>query len=130
MMIYKVGKDDSRDLGFAHMCCLSGAINVDEFKTWVYWVIEHTEEELPTFFFDLDTLPDMSRSFYEAVGFVPSTGLSGSEEDAIDGIAYLRGVHERTDYDVHIGRDEALAALQNNPQVNARFREMFPFIEF
>lgn len=130
MDFFKVEKENSHDLGFAHACCLSGAITRDEFKSWVYWVIEHSNQELPGFFFDLIDLPDISRSFYDAVGFVPSTGLNDEEAVALDGIAYMRGANDEVDYDVHIGREDALATLRSNPQVIVRFRETFPFVGF
>lgn len=130
MQSYKVDKDNSADLGFVYSCRLSGAISREEFKMWVYWVIEHSKEELPPFFFFLDEVTFFSNEFYETVGFIPETDLNEDEESAIDGIAYLRGGHDEKKYDPRIERDEAITALNKNPVIETRFREMFPFIEW
>ncbi|WP_322896074.1 MULTISPECIES: hypothetical protein [unclassified Yoonia] len=129
-MKFAVDRDDSSDLGFANVCRISGAVSREEFIQWVYWVIENSTEDLPSFFFELDELEKSATSFDRIVGFVPSSGLKFGEEDAVDGIAYCRNVDVHGGYDAHVGRTEAIAALHRNPQVAARFSTMFPFIEW
>jgi len=131
MRKFRVTKEDSYDLGFVDACQLSAAISSEEFTQWVYWVIEHSDQDLPTYFFDLTSLGSGAGALYDAVGFVPSPELSGSEDSAIDGIAYKRGAYDPyPDYDVHISRKDALRALADNPQIEQRFRDTFPFIQY
>lgn len=128
---FRVTKEDSYDLGFADACQLSAAISPEEFVKWVYWVIENSDQDLPSYFFDLDSLSNSAGALYDAIGFVPSPELSDSEEKAIDGIAYKRGAYDPLpDYDVHISKEDALNALADNPQIEERFRNTFPFIEY
>jgi len=128
---FHVSKEDSRDLGFAYDCLLSEAITEAEFEKWVHWVIEKSDEELPTYFFELPDLEERVSAFCDVLEFVPVDGLSDSESDALDGIAYQRGHKEcPPDYDPHISRQEALEALMKHPHVKQRFKETFPFIDF
>lgn len=131
MAKFRVTIEDSYDLGFADACLLSAAISREEFSKWVYWVIEHSDDELPTYFFGLDSLERRAGALYRAIGFVPSPDLSDSESNAIDGIAYKRGAYDPPpNYDAHIGREDALRALADNPHIEQRFRDTFPFLDY
>ncbi len=129
-MKFSVSRNDSSDLGFAILCRLSGTISHAEFIQWVYWVIEKSTDELPHFFFELDELEESAINFHRALGFSPSTGLTPDEEDAVDGIAYLRNATKGVGYDAHITRADAVAALGRNLQVVNRFNAVFPFIDW
>lgn len=128
----RLTKNDSADIAFVKLCLMSGAISQDELREWLYHVIEHYDD-IPTYFFDLLDAKDLREMFRGAngpIGFFTSSDLSEIESDALTGIAYKRGFYDGPlGYDVHIERDEALKALQQNPHIEKRFCEMFPFIK-
>lgn len=129
-MQFAVYRDDSLDLGFANTCRISGAVSREEFIQWVYWVIEKSTQDLPSFFFELDEIEKSASSFDRIVGFVPSSGLKSDEEDAVDGIAYCRNGVVSGGYDAHVEHSEAIDALRRNPQIVDRFNVMFPFVDW
>lgn len=129
----RLTKNDSADIAFTEACLMSGAVTQDEFRVWLYHVIEN-HDDIPTYIFDLIDLEDMREIFRGGngpIGFYPISDFNDEESNAITGIAYKRGYYDRElDYDVYIDRSEALEALDKNPQIERRFREMFPFIDW
>lgn len=124
---FRVLKEDGEDLGFVLDCLYSGAISFDEFKEWLYLVIERTDE-VPFYVFDiLDLKNKFDFKPLITIGFVPHWDHTEKESDAINAIAYKR----RPDYvSDAVSREEALKALEANPHIENRFRESFPFIDF
>lgn len=123
---FRVWKDNGEDLGFAISCLMTGAVTFDEFKEWLYIVIENTDN-LPGYIFDIldikerfDFKPSMT------IGFIPHWAHVDRELDAIEAIAYKR----RADYTSDaVNQDDALNALAENPHIERRFYEIFSFIE-
>lgn len=115
----------SEDLGFVIDCLFSQAINLEEFRKWIEYVIEITSiEDIPLYIFDLVDFNDSKFKISNKIGFVPSSDLS-EEENALEGMAYLRGVDV---YDPSNTRDEVILVLEKNPQILERFKVIFPFI--
>lgn len=128
-MQLRLDKNDSADLGFASECVTGNIITFDEFKEWLNWIVEHTEG-YPTFIFDMMDVQD--RFDYiadepEIVGFTPHWNPTKDEAKAVDGIGYKRFPNFNSDA---APKDVALAALERNPQIEARFRTLFPFIDY
>lgn len=133
MTIFRVSKGDSDDLGFAVTCLFTRAITQDEFTAWVYWAIEHAENDLPGFFFELDDFGPFLKDIYAAIGFAPSSGLSDCERDALAAIGYRRGLLEPAPDSIGIGErqspEQAAACLARHPHNETRFRAAFPFLD-
>ncbi|WP_052265441.1 hypothetical protein [Ruegeria sp. ANG-R] len=129
MRQFHLVKNDSADIGFATTCLIGGIITFSEFKDWLYFVIENTDE-VPNYFFDIldiDEKFDYTLRTVNYLGFHPSWDASEVELLALDGIAFLRFHDHQTDASQ---REGATSALRSNPHVEERFRETFPFIEF
>lgn len=129
MRQFHLEKNDSADIGFATTCLVAGVISFAEFKEWLYFVIEH-QTVVPSYIFDILDLNEKFEYTLKAVdhvGFNPAWDASEVELLALDGIAFLRSSNHQTDATL---RDVAIAALAENPQVEERFRQTFPFIEF
>lgn len=125
----RLTKEDSDDLGFATECVTAGALTFDEFKTWIYRIIE-ISDDYPLFLLDIVDLEnkfDYTLDTIQIVGFNPYWSATETEQIAVDGIAYRRFSHHESDA---APRLKALAALQENPQIEKRFRQMFPFVEW
>lgn len=119
-------KEHSEDLGFVIGCLFYEAINKVEFRKWIEYAIEILPvNNIPLYIYDLVDFDDSLAKIHAVIGFVPSSGLSVEEKNALEGIAYLRGVDV---YDPLNTKDEALLALKKNPRVLEKFESMFPFI--
>ncbi|MDO5658438.1 MAG: hypothetical protein Q4G36_08970 [Paracoccus sp. (in: a-proteobacteria)] len=46
---FRLTKSDSEDIGFVQSCLTAGIISFDEFKKWIFWVVE-TEDDVPSYF--------------------------------------------------------------------------------
>lgn len=123
----RLTRADGEDISFVTACLTAGAISFEEFKAWLLHVIE-TEDEVPGYFFDLLDVKQKTDYILKAgelVGFYPAADLSEQEFQAIDGIAFDRGLIRQSDA---VGRDKALAMLRLNPLIADWFRRLFPFI--
>jgi len=60
------------------------------------------------------------------LNFVPNTDLSKDQDDALTGIAFLRGIDI---YDPPVSKEKALKALKKHPEIYQRFQHFFPFVE-
>ena len=131
--VFKLKKEDSEDIGFVYLCLLSAAINMNEFKKWLDYVIENSAiDDIPTYFFDLlniESVGEINRND-GVIPFTISAGLSKGESSALSGIAHKRGNLKNINYDLHITKESALRAVRKNPHVEDRFRETFPFIDY
>lgn len=128
-MALRLTKEDSDDLGFATECVTADALTFDEFKTWIYGIIEKSDN-YPAFLLDIAAIDekfDFTLNTMRVVGFEPHWRHSDAEYLAIDGIAYRRFPDHESDA---APRSKAIAALEQNPQIEKRFREMFPFIDW
>jgi hypothetical protein len=120
-----MSKNDSSDIGFALACLIGGAIHFREFKEWLYFVIEHSDEP-PNYVFDMldvEFLVDFKP--YRIMGFTPSGMLTTDEADAISGFRFLRGI---SDFEDRISRDDAIAKLRLLPDFDRRVKSFFPFL--
>ena len=129
-MDFKLEKNNSDDIGFASTCLIADILSFEEFKQWLYYVIEHADD-VPTYFFDILDIKekfDFTLKRHEVIGFTPSwQGSSDKEEDALDGIGYKRNSDFSSDAS---SKEAALKALSENPHIEQRFRDTFPFIEW
>ncbi|QTD65190.1 hypothetical protein J4G46_05235 [Acinetobacter towneri] len=123
----KIHKENNEDLGFVIGCLYSQAISLNEFRSWIEYVIEISDiENIPQYIFDLADFDDYLFNISKKVGFVASSGLSEEQKKALEGIAYLRS---RKLVDPELDKTQALKLLDKYPIIMSRFRELFPFIE-
>lgn len=113
-------------------CLLYGAITNEEFKEWIYLVIEHVDE-MPGYLFDILDCKEtdgFKLSVYKMIGFTPSYELTDDESTSLTGIAVKRGLTDLKWEDDPINSlEEAKRVMSDNPHVEKRFRETFPFID-
>jgi len=117
-------KENSGTIGFVVSCVFAGAIDKKELQAWADHVLV-TTGSYPLYIVDLITFDAPLCDIFRVIGFVPHSGLSDIEDDALVGIAYIRG---REPFEPKPTRDEALAALAGHSHLLARFRATFPFI--
>ncbi|MCU4419157.1 hypothetical protein [Acinetobacter bereziniae] len=87
----RIHKEDNEDLGFAIGCLYSQAISLNEFRSWIEYVIEISDiEDIPQYIFDLADFDDYLFHIPKVVGFIASSGLSEEQNKALEGINYLR----------------------------------------
>ncbi len=126
---YHLTKGDSEDIAFATTSLTLRILTFSEFKDWLYFVIERSDE-VPNFFFDILDLEksfDYTLKVADHLGFWAAWDVSDGELEALRGIGFKRFSNFHSDAS---NRKSALAALEANPRVEEKFREMFPFIEF
>ncbi|MBP1483044.1 hypothetical protein [Acinetobacter nosocomialis] len=125
-MAFKIYKNDSEDFNFVLGCLYSQAIDLAEFRIWIERIIETTPvEDIPFYIFDLVDFDGYLYEISKIIGFVPDDCLSNDEKNSLYGIAFLRGADI---YDPPVTRDEALKAVERNPNILERFKSLFPFI--
>ncbi len=126
--VFKFGKEEDDDMGFALDCLSSGLISFDQLKEWLMFVIAH-QDEYPTYFFDiLDVKERRDLHEDEIIGhFIDWDPANQKELKALDGIGYKRWPDYESDY---VSRKTALKCLEENPHIETRFRETFPFIKW
>ena len=117
-------RDDSRTIGFVVSCLFNEAIELQDLHAWADEVMRSGEAH-PDYIFELAVFKGPLKDIFKLIGFAPDSELTRSQENAILGIAYARGV---TPYEKSPSKEEALAALARHPEVMKRFREMFPFL--
>jgi hypothetical protein len=118
-------KENSTTIGFVVASLFAGAIDKAELRAWADHVLA-TNELCPLYVVDLSTFDQMPADVFNVIGFVPHCDLVDSEEDALVGIAYARG---RNRFEPIPTKEQALKLLRLHPQVLARFRVTFPFID-
>lgn len=125
--MWKIDKNNSEDLNFALGCIYCQAINMGEFKTWLFNVIKDTPvESIPDYIFDLVDFNDSLFHITGVIGFVPHGDLMDEDVNSLYGIAFARGVDV---YDSPVTKKNALKALKGNPRMLAEFKRFFPFID-
>ena len=126
MIMWKIYKENSTDLNFALGSIYCQAINITEFKMWVEKIIREMDlDEIPNYFFDLTDLQSLFH-LIDIIGFVPENNLSKNQDNALTGIAFLRGIDV---YDPPVSKEKALKALEKHPEIYQRFQHFFPFVE-
>ena len=126
--MWKIHKEESFDLGFAIGYLFSKAINLNEFRQRIELCINNlNQEEIPLYMFDLINFEDSLAKIHLVIGFVPSSGLSKTEEIALEGISYSRGIDI---FDPISTQEQSIEYLKNNPHVSEKFKRTFPFINF
>ncbi|WP_157757132.1 hypothetical protein [Pannonibacter phragmitetus] len=127
---FHVIKNDGADIQFATTCLVVGAVTFSEYKNWMFYVVEHSEDDVPSFFWDVIDVKekyDFTLKIADYMGFCPSWDPPRSEFNALIGICFRRFPDH---YEDTVSKSEALAALESHPSVERRFREIFPFIEW
>ena len=107
---WRITREDDDDLGFALDCLVAWAVTLEEFKQWVYEVLQDTED-FPQFLIDLIDFTDRNelyRALPEVVGYRPYWAEGGRQDNALTGVAYARDPDYRHD---SLTRGEALRAL-------------------
>jgi len=125
---WRVTREQSDDLGFALTCLTAWAVDLDEFKVWVYRVIVDSDE-LHEHLLDMGDAHerfDVTLRRQEIIGWSPSWSPSRRQRHAIDGIAYARVPGYRSDA---VDRDAAIDALSRSPEIVDRFRRFFPGVD-
>lgn len=119
-------RESSETIGFVLTSLFCSAIDLEELKEWCYHVIGQLEVgEPPGYLFDLAEYSGTLAKIDGVLGFVPTWKHSDEDEAAIYGIAATRGAEM---FDWPVDRAAALAALAARPEIEARFRQTFPFI--
>jgi len=127
MQNLRLDRENPRDIGFVEACIVPGIISLEEFKDWIYFVIEHYDGEIPGYFFKiLDLKHRFDYNSFEIMGFVPHWEFDESDYDALTGIGFRRGTLVSDD---QFTREEALKALERKPYIEKKFYEMFPFLK-
>ena len=105
---------------------------MEEFEIWCYECIK-TQKNIPTFVFDiLDIGLD---AFIKTKNYIFLRDNSGKEftkgeRNTLRAISYLRGRKTEADLrDLGTTSKTVLKALENNPHILERFKEVFPFIK-
>ncbi|WP_118843748.1 hypothetical protein [Haemophilus haemolyticus] len=118
-------EDNGEDIGFAISCMYSQAITLDEFKSWIDYVILNSKvEDLPSYIWEIVDW-DGKYNISKYIDFTPC-GIEGRLSDALTGIAIKRNM----DIFEPISKKKALDALRKNPNLVKKFKDFFPFIKF
>ena len=120
-------REDSFLIGFVSYSQSLCAMTMEETHKWIYNLIKKYDD-LPSYMY---CLPDAqtNKEFDEIIGFSASPNVTEKEVNALIGISYKRGLStEETEW--NISKKSALKALEESPQLEKRFRETFPFIEW
>lgn len=117
-------REDSSTIAFVVNCYFSDAINTDELQQWAFRVME-SDESYPDYIAELLGFNAPRFHIYKVIGFSPSRSFTIREDEAICGIACLRGreVFDGPD------KDQALNSLRNDQAILAEFQATFPFIQ-
>ena len=119
--------EDSSILGFALKCQIKGVITLEEFKEFLYEIINQNNiEDIPAFFWDLiDISYENMIHLEQIIGFSPYCTLSDDENNALYGIGYIRWEN----FVCPINRTYAMDLLSQNMHILDRFKKMFTFIK-
>ncbi|QXN63889.1 hypothetical protein [Serratia fonticola] len=126
-MITGLSKDSYDVIGFVIACLYSGAITDDDLKKWSENVIRDNEvSETPDYIFELVDFDGDRLNILNLIGFPFEWKASKSQRNALYGIALKRG----EDLGDDCTQSVAMKSLEKHPEVELRFRETFPFINF
>ncbi|MFV8987946.1 hypothetical protein [Serratia fonticola] len=126
-MITGLSKDSYDVIGFVIACLYSGAITDDDLKKWSENVIRDNDvSETPDYIFELVDFDGDRLNILNLIGFPFEWKASKSQRNALYGIALKRG----EDLGDDCTQSVAMKSLEKHPEVELRFRETFPFIDF
>ncbi|ALX92461.1 hypothetical protein AV650_02290 [Serratia fonticola] len=126
-MITGLSKDSYDVIGFVIACLYSGAITDDDLKKWSENVIRDNDvSETPDYIFELVDFDGDRLNILNLIGFPFEWKASKSQRNALYGIALKRG----EDLGDDCTQSVAMKSLEKHPEVEIRFRETFPFIDF
>lgn len=126
-MITGLSKDSYDIIGFVIACLYSGAITDDDLKKWSENVIRDNDvSETPDYIFELVDFDGDRLNILNLIGFPFEWKASKSQKNALYGIALKRG----EDLGDDCTQSVAMKSLEKHPEVESRFRETFPFIDF
>ena len=126
-MITGLSKDSYDVIGFVIACLYSGAITDDDLKKWSENVIRDNDvSETPDYIFELVDFDGDRLNILNIIGFPFEWKASKSQRNALYGIALKRG----EDLGDDCTQSVAMKSLEKHPEVELRFRETFPFIDF
>ncbi|CAN7536018.1 hypothetical protein LJR066_006658 [Acidovorax sp. LjRoot66] len=117
-------QEDSSLIGFVVACYFCDAIDSEELNRWAEHMIA-TREGYPDYMLDLLYFDEARFHIFRVIGFTPSEETSEKEDQAICGIAYLRGRPQADGPAI----DVAFNALIESPAIKERFLPTFPFLE-
>lgn len=122
---WRVTIEDSSDLGFALECLTAWAVDLDEFKTWIYRAVVDLDEihDHLLRLGDATNRFEPSLKWKELISFYPGGDLTARDSRAIDGIAYARNPDHESDATT---RGTTLKALEASPHIIERFKFFFP----
>lgn len=123
-----IKKGDSDVIGFVISCLYHGTIDESEVKEWAVNVIGlNSIDDIPDYIFELLDASDIRRNIGKIMGFSASWKSSKNQYLALYGINIKR---QKELFDAPVTPDKALVLLAKHPEVEKKFRETFPFIEF
>lgn len=126
-MIDGLNKDNYDVIGFVFSCLYSGAITDDDLKKWSENVIRDNDvSETPDYIFKLVDFDGDRLNILNLIGFPFEWKASKSQRNTLYGIALKRG----EDLGDDCSQSVAMKSLEKHPEVELRFRETFPFINF
>ena len=126
-MITGLSKDSYDVIGFVIACLYSGAITDDDLKKWSENVIRDNDvSETADYIFELVDFDGDRLNILNIIGFPFEWKASKSQRNALYGIALKRG----EDLGDDCTQSVAMKSLEKHPEVELRFRETFPFIDF
>lgn len=126
-MLDGLTKEDHDVIGFIIDALFSNAINKEELREWAMGIIRDNDvTDIPDYIFDLADFDEAGFHIYKVIGFVCDWKCTKSQSQALYGIALKRG----KDLGEECTPKAALKALEKHPEVEQRFRETFPFIDF
>lgn len=115
-------------MGFVLTSLFCSAIDRQELQAWCYRFIGELESDtVPGYLFDLAEYNGSLAKIDSLLGFLPNWKHSDDDENALVGIGMKRGMKA---FEWPVSEAIAMAALARRPEVEARFRETFPFIVF
>lgn len=118
-------QEDDETIGFVLSAYYSGAISMDELRTWGLSVIERLDvERIPPYMFDLIDVRS-PLDLHRIIGFYPSWKESSAEEAAMVGITLRRG---RDKGDARVSTARALRLVDELPYVADAFERIFSFL--
>lgn len=122
-------------LGILYVSFLNLAVTQEELEKVIYSLIEkNCDEELFSILIDLldydGSRSGIIKNFRQINHKKWLPPLSGTQYDALAGIAYKRGNWISDSSDPKNNEEHALKALKNHPEVEELYRKVFPFIEF
>lgn len=127
-------RDDDALIGFVIDALYERAINISELRDWaIHIVVNNNVNDIPMYIIDLMDFSGYVKDIDKIIGFCPGLNCSKQQSRALYGIAVKRGrslAGNITTDDEIISDAEALQALKKHPEIERRFREAFPFIDF